>query len=87
MLLPFLATASGGHREWPHNAAPRRPLGHPGQIAANAHAKLLEGVADASYPEYVGLFECVYGHHRPYFLGEVAEYGAHGGGGIAREKL
>jgi hypothetical protein len=48
---------------------------------------MFRGVIDPALPEDVGVLGCVYGHHWSYWLGEVASYTAHGGGGIEREKL
>jgi hypothetical protein len=62
--------------------------GHSRPIMANAQAQVYEATEPEAFPEYLGVWGCVYGHKRPYFLGPLPYGSSTGGsGGVGHETL
>lgn len=69
-----------------HKAATKCRPGHSRPISANSQAQLYKATEPHAFPEYLGVYGCVYGH-RPVFLGPVPYASSGGAGGIAHETL
>jgi hypothetical protein len=70
----------------PHGVATKCRPGHSRLISANSQAQLYKATEPHAFPEYLGVYGCVYGH-RPVFLGPLPYASSGGAGGIAYETL
>jgi hypothetical protein len=83
LLVPGGASAARGRHAAPAKCRP----GHSRQIAANAHAQLYLAPEPHALPEYLGVYGCVYGRHRPIFLGGLPDPSSQGDEGIQHATL
>lgn len=67
LLMPGGAGATRTHQK----TRAKCVAGHSRPITANAQAQVYEAREPEAFPEYLGVWGCVYGHSRPYFLGPL----------------
>jgi hypothetical protein len=82
LLMPGGASAARGRRAAPAKCRP----GHSRQVSANADAQLYVATEPHAFPEYLGVYGCVYGQ-RPVFLGPLPYASSSGAGGVRYETL
>lgn len=90
LLLPvaLLVTTSADAKRVRRQTPTRCMQVHAHLLTADGQAQVYEATEPEAFPEYLGVWGCVYGHKRPFFLGPLP-YGSSSGGsaGVEHETL
>ena len=87
-MLALLSMAAGAGAAHARRKAPAKCTQvHARLITADGQAQVYEETEPEAFPEYLGAWGCVYGRHRPYFLGPLPYGSASGAGGVRDETL
>ncbi len=86
VLTLFPAVAGANPAVARHVAVTKCRPGHSRPISADSQAQLYAASEPHAFPEYLGVYGCVYGH-RPVFLGPLPYASSSGAGGVAYETL